>query len=113
MNNLKYISLFIILLFTGIACTNLDEVWYSAVTPETFLKQKKMLMLLFTGLSLMHVGTWKMTVGGCRNILLINLLLQQKALTGTMEVRIIDIIIINGQLTMVGYGRLGEEHSWG
>ncbi len=41
MNNLKYISLFIILLFTGIACTNLDEVWYSAVTPETFFKTEK------------------------------------------------------------------------
>ena len=78
MNNLKYISLFIILLFTGIACTNLDEVWYSAVTPETFFKTEKdvnaALYRPFTHARwYVENDRWRL-----RNILLINLLLQQR-----------------------------------
>lgn len=38
---LKYFGLFLILLFTGIACTDLEEKWYSAVVPETFFKTEK------------------------------------------------------------------------
>ncbi|MFW6289776.1 MAG: RagB/SusD family nutrient uptake outer membrane protein [Mariniphaga sp.] len=38
---LKYLSLLFILLFTGYACTDLEEQWYSAVVPETFFKTEK------------------------------------------------------------------------
>lgn len=38
---LKYISIFLILILTGYACTDLEEKWYSAVVPSTFFKTEK------------------------------------------------------------------------
>ncbi len=37
----KYILLLIVFLITGMACTDLDEKWYSAVVPDTFFKTEK------------------------------------------------------------------------
>ncbi|WP_346863587.1 RagB/SusD family nutrient uptake outer membrane protein [uncultured Draconibacterium sp.] len=36
-----YSLLLIILLFSGVACTDLEEVWYDAVVPETFFKTEQ------------------------------------------------------------------------
>ncbi len=74
-----------------------------------FIKLKKMLNPLFIVLLPMLAGMLKEIVGICRSTLQINLPLQLKVLTGITEAKIIDTIIMNGLLMMVGYGEHGVE----